>query len=133
MKERRTQIANELENLDKGKGSSNQFVQSSGQVKGLEEKNQGREYMPRQLSSHNSLKEMQSGIDNKDGNNKKGTASKLDKSATQNSDKERKLENQSSQHIDGLESEIQSSSKSADKCRQQDGKHPNTSSSRFTR
>ena len=137
MKERRSQIANELENLDKGKGSSNQCVQSSGQGKGLEEKNQGpegsREDISRQLSSHTSLKGMQSGTNNKDGNIKKGSTSKSGKSATQNSDKEQKSENPSSQHIDRLKSEGQLSSKSADNGQQQDGKHPNTSSSKVTR
>lgn len=135
--ERRSQIANELENLDKGKGSSNQCAQSSGQGKGREEKNQGtegsREDISRQLSSHTSLKGMQSGTNNKDGNIKKGSTSKSGKSATQNSDKEQKSENPSSQHIDGLKSEGQLSSKSADKGQQQDGKHPNTSSSKVTR
>lgn len=153
MKERRTQIASELQSIDKGRGSSlTQPIISPGKGKGHEpptpiphnpDKNQGLDEDRVYQSSHSSCKQGSSTevdnkkIDNNKDSNKKGSSSKSDASKSENQqqvDSNKKGSSsksdvsQNQQQLDRVKSEGgQPSTKNLDKGRRQDGQHSSTS------
>ncbi|XP_021861394.1 rho GTPase-activating protein REN1 isoform X2 [Spinacia oleracea] len=153
LKERRTQIASELQSIDKGRGSSlTQPIISPGKGKGHEpptpiphnpDKNQGLDEDRVYQSSHSSCKQGSSTevdnkkIDNNKDSNKKGSSSKSDASKSENQqqvDSNKKGSSsksdvsQNQQQLDRVKSEGgQPSTKNLDKGRRQDGQHSSTS------
>uniref|UniRef100_A0A803LUY2 Rho GTPase-activating protein REN1-like n=1 Tax=Chenopodium quinoa TaxID=63459 RepID=A0A803LUY2_CHEQI len=140
LKERRTQIATELQSIDKCRGLSTQPILSPGKGKVPEpthtvntpDKNQGPEgnflgnHEDRvHQSSHSSGKGFATEVDNRDSNKKtdnrdsdnKGSSSKSDASLPQNQQLPDKLKSEGGQ----------SSSKKSDKGRRQDGQQSSTS------